>query len=835
MSVLALPIRRLSLSLGALLLIACGGGGDGGTTNPPAVGGFAITLSSSTLSVVQGSNTSVSASIARTGSFSGTVDLTTESVPSGITASFSPAAITSGTTSTSLTVAAASSVAPGNYTFTVRGRATGISDQTGQVTLTVTAAPAIGMTLAPSALTVVQGASGQSTVTIARTNLTTAIALSASGAPAGVTTTFALATINTETSTTLSVAVGAAVAVGTYPITVTATAGAVTQVATLQLTVDLLRTLSLSATPNPLSVTQGLAGSATVTVTRLNVTGEVTLAVSGQPTGVSVNTNPNPVSGTSATVTLNVGAAVVPGNYPITVTASAAGVANATTQFTLTVVAGAPAIALSLTRTSLSIVQGDSAGTSIVITRSNFSQQVNLAVSGVPNNVTARLSNTATLTNGAILTIVAGAGASPGTYPILVTGTGTGISPASTSLSVTITAPPAGTGNVTWAFGGCDPNDIPLWFAAQNGSGQWQQVTPNGASFSFTITSNGGVAYVTQDGANDYAVNFYWGLLGELQGRGDSACSLPATRTVNGSVANYGTSTSAFVTLGSALASLQVPTTAFTLNNVATGTVDLVAGRQGIDLLNPLAGLQLNRMIIRRGLNPANGSTLPVLDFSGAESFAPVSRTLTVSGSLQGEQLVVGVSYLTANQGFASLSQGLFSGASATFAGVPTAQQAATDLHTLNVIATSTSGMVTSARSVTSVFKEAVDRALTLGPELSVPAFTTLATTPYLRTRVQVARQAEYDQTFVLGYGQANRQVTVLMSSGYLGSSPFDFAFPDFTTVGGWQNIWGPLGSGSASFVVSVSGWTLGGGGFQNPNVDGALIRTGSRMGTYTP
>lgn len=829
-------VRRALVAAGVAVLAACGGGGDGGTTNPPPVGGFTVTLSSTTLSVVQGGNGSVTATIARTGSFAGTVDLTTEGVPSGITAAFSPSAITSGTTSTTLAVSVAGTVAPGAYTFTIRGRATGLADQTAQVAMTVTAPPAIGLTLTPAALTVVQGASGQSTVAIARTNLTAPIVMTATGAPTGVTATFSVPTVNSETSTVLTLAVGATVAAGTYPITVTATAGSVTQSATLQLTVGVQSSLAISVAPTAVSVAQGLSGTATVTITRTNVGGNVTVAVTGQPTGVSVGIAPNPATGTTSTLTFNVGGAVAPGNYPLTVTASASGVANATAPLTLTVTPGAASIALSLSRPTLSVAPGDSGATSIVIARTNFSQQVNLAVSGAPANVSTRLSSASTLGNGETLTVLVGAGATPGTYSLTVTGTAAGVTAASTVLTLTVPPPASGSGNVTWSFGSCNAAEVPIWLAAQNGSGQWQRVIPNGNAFSFTITANGGVAFVTQDGPDDFNLTFFWGLLADLQDRPDGSCTTsPATRTVNGSIANYGTSTSATVALGSAVQNLTAPATGFTLMGVLPGLVDLIATRSGINLSNPLAGPQVNRMIIRRGLNPANGSTLPVLDFNGAESFAPVTRALTLNGTQPGEQVSITGFFSTANQGYAMLTNGLFSASPFSFAGVPTAQQVASDLHILNATATSTNGIVTSARGISAVFKDPVDRTLTLGPALSVPAFTTLATAPYLRTRVQIARQAEYDQTFVLSYTQVNRQVSVSMTGGYLGANPFDFAFPDFTGVAGWQNTWGPTASGTFNWVATFSGWTLGGGGFTQPIVDGTLVRLGFRTGVYTP
>src|SRR5690606_17294783 len=113
--------------------------------------------------------------------------------------------------------------------------------------------------------------------------------------------------------------------------------------------------------------------------------------------------------------------------------------------------------------------------------------------------------------------------------------------------------------------------------------------------------------YVTQDGANSYNVNFFFGSLSEMQSQGTEICPTAATKTVNGSIANFGTSTQAQVSLGSAFAQIMAPATTFQLTGVESGAVDLVAARQGLDLANPLAGFQTNKLIIRRNLNPADG------------------------------------------------------------------------------------------------------------------------------------------------------------------------------------------------------------------------------------
>src|SRR3989442_13377447 len=68
---------------------------------------------------------------------------------------------------------------------------------------------------------------------------------------------------------------------------------------------------TLSLAPAALTLVQGANGTATVTITRTNFTGAVTLSLGGAPTGVTGSFNPAAPSRTIGTLTVNVAAAVV--------------------------------------------------------------------------------------------------------------------------------------------------------------------------------------------------------------------------------------------------------------------------------------------------------------------------------------------------------------------------------------------------------------------------------------------------------------------------------------------------------------------------------------------
>lgn len=176
------------------------------------------------------------------------------------------------------------------------------------------------VSLAPVALTIAQGASGNATVTITRSNFTNALTLTLGNVPVGVTWSFDPAA-PVGTSSTLTMNVANAVIPGLYNLTLdgTGTAGE-------HSTASLLLTVSaappdyrLSVTPTALSIVQGTNGGATVTITRTNFAGAVTLRVEDIPSGVTASFDPPSSTETSAALTLSVGAVVAPGAYNLNV------------------------------------------------------------------------------------------------------------------------------------------------------------------------------------------------------------------------------------------------------------------------------------------------------------------------------------------------------------------------------------------------------------------------------------------------------------------------------------------------------------------------------------
>ena len=201
-------------------------------------------------------------------------------------------------------------------------------------------------------------------------------------------------------------------------------------------------TIALTLDQTSGTVQQGNQTTVNATLTRGGgFTGTVTLTVTGAPTGVT-GTLSN-VTNTSATITIVVGAATVPGTYPIVLHGTASGVTEATATYSLTVTAATPSISLALTSATLTIVQGASTPTTTVnITRVNFTGDVTLSVNGLPTGVTAAFVPNPANGNSSELTLTVAPTAPVGTFTTLsVQGTGTGITTVLTPLSLTIVAP----------------------------------------------------------------------------------------------------------------------------------------------------------------------------------------------------------------------------------------------------------------------------------------------------------------------------------------------------------------------------------------------------------
>ena len=204
------------------------------TVSTKVTQGFTLAASPSSLSITQGSSGTSTITVTDVGGFTGSVTLAASGLPSGVTASFG----TNPTTGTSLlTLTASATATTGSSTVTITGTSGSLTAST-TIALTVNAKVTQGFTLSasPSSLTIAQGSSGTSTITVTDVGgFTGSVTLAASGLPSGVTASFG--TNPTTGSSVLTLAASSSATTGSSTVTITGTSGTLTATTTIALTV----------------------------------------------------------------------------------------------------------------------------------------------------------------------------------------------------------------------------------------------------------------------------------------------------------------------------------------------------------------------------------------------------------------------------------------------------------------------------------------------------------------------------------------------------------------------------------------------------------------------
>jgi len=814
------------------------------TIPAPAV---ALTAGSGATSIVVGGSATVPITITRSNGFAEAVTLAATGLPTGVTAAFAPATIAAGSTTSTLTLTVAGTAAAGPSTVSISASGTGVTTQSASLALTLTAAtaPAISLTSTPAAVSIVAGANGTTAIGVSRTGgFAGDVTLALEGAPAGVSGAFsANPVLAAGSSSTLTISTTGAAAPGIYNLTVRGTGiGVTATTTTVAVTVTAVAGITVSAAPTAVSVTAGNGITTAVTITRAGgFAADVSLAATGLPAGVSAAFAPPTLTGATltSTLTLTTTTAATAGAAAVTVTASGTGVTAQTTTVNLTVTATAPTPTYTMAATSVSAQQGANGTSTVTLTRgAGFIGTVNLAVTGLPAGVTATFNPAAVTGTTSTLTLAVGGGVTAGNYTGVITGTTTGLANVTTNVALTVTAPGGGTGNVNWQF--CDPTAFPVWFAFRDGTtGAWTRVTAGAnQTYSFTINGSvGGVAYAQPQTGAQAAVTVNYYTRTELAQVATSECvNNRATKTLTGSFAALSAGQTGTVNVGGALAQAVFPTTAFSLS-ADDGVTDLLAFRSTQSLSGSTLAIVADRAVLRRDVNYAANSAIPVIDFTGAESFAVQTAQVTVNGN--GSDLVqVFANFQSTNGTFSGFAFGsLFGGTSPyTVYGVPLSRTRPAHLHLALAIASTLSGSeVTQSRIAAQYNRELTNRTLTIGPSLTLPTISVAGTAPYARLRSRGTWQTEYADAIGAGFTQSTgtaRSWQMNASRGYFGAaSDYDLELPDFSSVAGFDNNWG-LRTG-----VATSWTTNGQGGISSFSgiIEGASFRTAARFGSITP
>src|SRR5438552_3338704 len=321
--------------------------------------------------------------------------------------------------------------------------------------------PGFSMAPNPSSLTILQGSSSTSAITLSSEHgFTGTINLGASVSPTGPTASLMPMSVivspgSTATSTVI-VSTSASTPGGTYTVTVNGTSGSTTNTTTVLVTVT-VPDFSITSSPASLSVIQGVSSnSSTITLTSLNgFSGAITLGSTVSQAGLNLSFNPASVtisSGGSGTSTMTVSTSTTPpGFYTATINGTSGSATNMTTvNITVTI----PDFNIKASLPSLSVAQGSTATTTITLTSlSGFKGTLTLTGTVSQPGATVTFSPASvTLASGGIvtsnMTVSVAGGTYPtatGSYPVTVTVTN-GTLTHSTTVEVTVGSITSGTG-----------------------------------------------------------------------------------------------------------------------------------------------------------------------------------------------------------------------------------------------------------------------------------------------------------------------------------------------------------------------------------------------------
>jgi len=379
----------------------------------------------------------------------------------------------------------------------------------------------------------------------------------------------------------------------------------------------------------------------------------------------------------------------------------------------------------------------------------------------------------------------------------------------------------------------------PIWVAFQDGDGAWTHAQPtmSGPNTTFRYefsTARGAIATLSRAGGNMTVLSVLYGAPVELATAGDTNsrdCGPAPAKTLLGTVAQLDTNETAFI--GASFNSrvrVSVDRT-YELKGLASGPRDLLAARttriDGSDVLT--------RLIMRRGVDVPDSTTLPVLDFASAEAFAPAVATVSLDG-LGAESAASGTRLLTDHDELAlSLLIGLTTDVTRPYVALPESQLLASDLQIL--AATVNAATTGSARSATLYFRAPTDRILSFGAPLIQPAFSTVASVPALRLRAHFVPQSDYDRSAFVSYQQGTTTFVVIsMTAAYaaLTGTGYDLVVPDLSGAVGFDPAWSLQAGGTVLWNAGRVGGTLGLGRDAVPS-DGATRRGVSAAGAIDP
>ena len=312
----------------------------------------------------------------------------------------------------------------------------------------------------------------------------------------------------------------------------------------------------------------------------------------------------------------------------------------------------------------------------------------------------------------------------------------------------------------------------PTWLAVKNDGYEWTAVPTAGfaTQYQVPVTPKVTIAFgFASEFEPGYSEVHVFNIT--AQELADMTCGPPlGLNQMTASVAGVGADDGVSGSLGPGFGYLLPGEVTMNFITVPSGLQDLVAQHRSPSYAPP------DKYIVRHDVTVSNFGTLATLDFSSAEAVAPVPVVMAAPGASDWAS-----TYITNRGAVATLMYFGFTQDSATVPLIPASVLAPGDGFSVSANS--------ATRYVTRYFASPVPQTIALGPALSTPTITTVASTPSLLMRAELPSQAEYPSLAVATFGQGadypQKTISVVMTSGYLGGTPATWALeiPDLTKV----------------------------------------------------
>lgn len=406
---------------------------------------------------------------------------------------------------------------------------------------------------------------------------------------------------------------------------------------------------SLLVSSNTVSIGPGDSASTTVSVgSSSGFSGNVSLSVSGLPSGVTASFDTNPVT-VSSNLTLTSGGTPAAGTYTVIV-AGTSGNLSASTTLTLTVTSTQGNFTVGSTLTATAIQDGTSVGPTsnnanvVTITSiDNFAGTVNLSLNNAPAGVTASfVPASVTLGSGesatSVMTLTASATTPTGAATAVIAGS-SGTLSSSVPLLLSITpAFTVGTSSTTLAVVQGQSATIPVYVSSQNGFNSPVTLMLGGLPSGVTASFNPQTVTPPANGS----------------------VSSTLTLTASASAPIAASSTSIVATSGAASTSEAV-TVAVTTQPPAFGITSPLAfglnvGQNGyisvpIDVASQLAGFNAEVSLSISGLPSGLTATFSPATINPADTSGSATSTLTVTADASQPVGTFGIATITGTSG----------------------------------------------------------------------------------------------------------------------------------------------------------------------------------------